>query len=60
MLWIERINKVVDTMEGLYNKLSDEYKDAFYEHFYYNTTALRDIIENTIYYNKNQLAAAQG
>ena len=47
-------------MEGLYNKLSDEYKDAFYEHFYYNTTALRDIIENTIYYNKNQLAAAQG
>lgn len=60
MLWIERINKVVDTMEGLYNKLSDEYKDAFYEHFYYNTTALRDIIENTVYYNKNQLAAAQG
>lgn len=60
MLWVERINAVTDTMEWLYNNLPEQYKDAFYEHFYYNALSLRDIIENTIYYNKNKLAAAQG
>lgn len=60
MLWVERIHNVIDTMDTLYNNLPEQYKDAFYEHFYYNTLSLGDIIENTIYYNKNKLAASQG
>lgn len=60
MLWIERIHNVIDTMDTLYSNLSEQYKDAFYEQFYYNVLSLGDIIENTLYYNKNKLAAAQG
>lgn len=60
MLWIEGSKKVVEVLDTLYNNLSEEYKDAFYEQFYYNMLSVNDIIENFGYYEKNLIAAAQG
>lgn len=60
MRWIGRSKKVVETLDALYNGLSEEYKDAFYEQFYYNVLSVNDIIENFGYYEKNVIAAAQG
>ncbi|MCI8306621.1 MAG: hypothetical protein HFH14_01100 [Lachnospiraceae bacterium] len=60
MLWIERSNRVVGVMEKLYNKMPEQYRDAFYEQFYYNMLSVNDIIENFGYYEKNRVAAAQG
>lgn len=60
MRWLKKSHDVTDTIEKLYDKLSDKYKNAFYEQLYYNMLALNDIIEKFMYYEKNLLAASQG
>ena len=60
LLWVERLTSLVDTVDALYQKMSDECKLSFYEHFYYNILSCLDIAEQFVYYEKNQLAAEQG
>lgn len=60
LIWVERLTALVDTLDGLYEKLSPEYKLPFYEHFYYNALSCLDVAEQFVYYWKNQLAAEQG
>lgn len=60
LLWLERLTSLVDTVDALYQKMSDECKISFYEHFYYNILSCLDIAEQFVYYEKNQVAAEQG
>ena len=43
LLWLERLTSLVDTVDALYQKMSDECKISFYEHFYYNILSCLDI-----------------
>jgi hypothetical protein len=60
LLFLARCNDVVRDLGAVYEKLPEPYKTAFYQQIYYNATAIRDAAEQSIYYNKNQLSAAQG
>lgn len=60
MRFLEQCNAVVDALEQVYEALPEDNKTSFYQLAYYNAMALRDAAEEHIYFEKNQLSAAQG
>lgn len=57
---VERCNAMVSAAGEIYDRLSGEGRDAFYQQLYYHIISYRDVAEEYVYLWKNNLAAEQG
>ncbi len=60
MLWVGQWNALVRELEGIYEKLDENAKDAFYEQILHAVKSNRDVAEEYVYLWKNELAVSQG
>ncbi|HHW46005.1 MAG TPA: hypothetical protein GXX17_03725 [Clostridiales bacterium] len=59
-LQINRMKDACDKSDRIYNKLPDQYKDAYFQLVHYMVRASRFTLEKHIYQQKNQLYLTQG